>query len=520
MLHTNKYVFLGAFIILLISAFLRFYKLDQLPLTVNQDELSNIYDGYCIAETGADRWGENHPFILRGFGEADNRPPLFGWICAASIKSFGFSIIAGRAPAAFLGVISLLFLFLVARKIGGNTFSLLSLIIGCFSPWHLLYSKMAHEGTMLPAFFIIVTMYLWQKTKENKNSIIYLILLGFTIGLSVNAYQSTKLIFFFLSIFILINIFRDDFPKIKRALIMGSFIVIGAFPQLYMAITRPEFFSNASHNIMPFSWSISYLGSFISNIYANISPKYLFFTFGYNNLSIARLLTVEMAFFYIGLIFFGRILIKSSYIKAVHYYVLVFLAILPAALTVFNPHSLRSSGLIILYPMATAAGVIFIANFIKSIRLKFGFLSIFVFSIVINSGYIVRKYAQNWDFKNSMHQNELVQIGSKINQIKNNYNKIFIQNFENHFQEYIYIASFCNIKPIEFQLMKKIVIKNGAEDKFRQLGKYYFFDKEKITNEIMAEKGKNLIVFNSKVPDYQIVDSLNTPHESFYFYKY
>jgi 4-amino-4-deoxy-L-arabinose transferase-like glycosyltransferase len=105
-------------ILLIIAAFLRFYNLEEVPLPVNQDELSNIYDGYSIAETGADRWGDKYPFLLRAFGDADNRPPLYSWVCAASIRVFGYSITAGRAPAGIIGIFSLIFLFLVARKIG------------------------------------------------------------------------------------------------------------------------------------------------------------------------------------------------------------------------------------------------------------------------------------------------------------------------------------------------------------------------------------------------------------------
>ena len=85
-----------------ISFFVRVYQLENYPLQINNDELSNIYDGYSIAETGADRWGNKYPIILRGFGRGDYRPPMNAWICAASIKIFGYSIFAGRFPFALI----------------------------------------------------------------------------------------------------------------------------------------------------------------------------------------------------------------------------------------------------------------------------------------------------------------------------------------------------------------------------------------------------------------------------------
>ena len=96
--------------ILVLGALLRLLYLEQYPLAVNQDELSNIYDGYAIAETGADRWGQKYPLILRGFGSMDYRPPLYAWLSAIPIKLFGASVYSGRLVSAVLGIASLVLL--------------------------------------------------------------------------------------------------------------------------------------------------------------------------------------------------------------------------------------------------------------------------------------------------------------------------------------------------------------------------------------------------------------------------
>ena len=58
----RKFAVIG---LLAVGAFLRFYQLDQYPLGVHQDELSNIYDGYSLAQTGADRFGDVKRFFRR-----------------------------------------------------------------------------------------------------------------------------------------------------------------------------------------------------------------------------------------------------------------------------------------------------------------------------------------------------------------------------------------------------------------------------------------------------------------------
>jgi hypothetical protein len=195
----------------------------------------------------------------------------------------------------------------------------------------------------------------------------------------------------------------------------------------------------------------------------------------------------------------------------------MFLAVLPSSMTMNNPHALRASSLVILYPMVSAAGFCWIINFMKKQKIKYVIVGLFSVGVVANSSRLIWKYLNDWNLKNYSHQNELVVMSQKVNELKNDYSKIYIQNLG--IQPYIYIASYCEIMPAEFQKMKK-VYENLGVDKFHQLGKYYFFDKEKFSKDSLYQNGKNLIVFNSKKADLQLVDSLDERYEKFYFYKY
>ena len=190
---------LAALLVLLaIAAWLRFYQLDQYPLGVHHDELSNMYDGWSIAETGADRFGATLPIVERNYGENDYRPAMFSWLDAATIKVFDFSVKAGRLPAAVLGIVSLILLCSFARTAAGPTFALLALLLGTLSPLHIQYSRVAHEGAMLPAFFVILILWLWQRAAIRGYPWGAIAWLGIAVGLSANAYQATKLTAFLL----------------------------------------------------------------------------------------------------------------------------------------------------------------------------------------------------------------------------------------------------------------------------------------------------------------------------------
>jgi 4-amino-4-deoxy-L-arabinose transferase-like glycosyltransferase len=501
-----------------ISFFVRVYQLENYPLQINNDELSNIYDGYSIAETGADRWGNKYPIILRGFGRGDYRPPMNAWICAASIKIFGYSIFAGRFPSALIGCISLFLLYIIAKKIGGILFGFITLLLTGLSPWHILFSRMAHEATTLPSFFMLLAVYFWIKVKEEAYRIKYLVLLGFSIGLATNICQSAKLIFFLLAIITTIEVLRNTFPDVKKVIFFALSVLIGALPQIIAAVTLPEhFFSRANETLIKFSFSFEYLQNFLSNFSSNLSPHYLFFSFGeYNNLTVGRLLTVEAIFFYLGLFIWFKIFKKSKIFIPVYIYILLVITLLPSALTMDQPHALRASCSTVLFPMFSAAGIVFIYRKIIKESVQKTFLAMIFILILSNAYLFIYKYVNNWELKNAGQQNMLVQFCNELNKYPPSYSKIYIEDFGN--QPYIYIASYCHMTPGEFQSATK-KIQYGVWDHFNQLGKYYFLSRADIDTITNSTAEKRLFLLQSKNSNYTLLDSINAAGKEIYFYK-
>ena len=56
-------------VILLIAAFLRFYKLDSYPVSISWDEAAIGYNAYSIAQTGKDEYGQKFPVLFRSFND-------------------------------------------------------------------------------------------------------------------------------------------------------------------------------------------------------------------------------------------------------------------------------------------------------------------------------------------------------------------------------------------------------------------------------------------------------------------
>lgn len=505
------------FVLLLLGGFLRLYAPLQYPLAINQDELNNIYDGWSIAQTGQDRWQTPNPFIVRGLGDGDNRPALQAYIIAAVFKVTGYNVAVGRSVNTLLALLSLYLLFLLLKNSFNIKTAFVGLAIGVFSAWHILFSRMVHEGAVLPFLFSILILYLWQKNRTtNYTHLFGLFILAFVVGFSANAYQATKISALLFCIVITIDVWLKQKKILPILLItLGSFL--GAFPQLYTLWVNPDaFFARAQTQTIAFD-NLSSIGILLRNFALNFEPVYLFFSSGeHNNLSIYRLYPIETVFFYIGLI-----VLVVNYKKLNAKFPLGFIAfavfavVLPAALTFANPSALRASGFVVLAPICTALGWVFCISFIKNEKATQIAHYIGLAVLVGYCGYSAYGYHQSLDLRNRNQQHYLTSAYQKLNKYKDQYTKIFIENTTG--ESYLYLVSFCNIEPKEFQAMQKDYAKMEFDD-FRSLGKYHFIKAENLPTSIaqIAPNDKVLIVAQTKFEGLKLIDSSNFAYPRFY----
>jgi len=135
-------------LILLLSLFLRFYKLGSLPNAYTPDEVAQGYTAYSILKTGKDEWGSRNWLTLKSFG--DYKPPLQTLFMIPSIKIFGLTPFAIRFPNALLSIFTVLLAYLIAKKLFNvESISLLSAFLVSVSPHLLPMSRIALEANIL-----------------------------------------------------------------------------------------------------------------------------------------------------------------------------------------------------------------------------------------------------------------------------------------------------------------------------------------------------------------------------------
>src|SRR3990172_13290311 len=101
-------------LIVLMSLFLRFYRLDSYP-ALNADEAAIGYNAYSLIQTGRDEHGNPWPIHFQSFN--DYKPGLYFYMVVPFVKILGLNEWAVRIPGAALGVGTVLVLYLLVREL-------------------------------------------------------------------------------------------------------------------------------------------------------------------------------------------------------------------------------------------------------------------------------------------------------------------------------------------------------------------------------------------------------------------
>lgn len=220
-------------LILLIAIFLRVYRLDLVPPALFGDEVDVGYQAYSLLKTGKDLSGQFLPFYIKSL--AESRAPLYIYSTVPFVGAFGLNEWGVRLPAAFWGVVSILAIFLLTKKLFNQKTALYAATLLTISPWHLQYSRASFEVTMLLSF-IIFGIYFFIKGFKNYY---FWFLSSIVFGLSFYIY-STATVFIPLTILLLMFIYRQQLKQFLRQLILAGVVLFIIVTPMLWSIYQGE----------------------------------------------------------------------------------------------------------------------------------------------------------------------------------------------------------------------------------------------------------------------------------------
>ncbi|KKQ49152.1 MAG: hypothetical protein US67_C0018G0009 [Candidatus Woesebacteria bacterium GW2011_GWD1_38_10] len=236
-------------LIILLSIFLRLWKITEVPVSLFGDELDVGYQAYSILKTGRDYNGNFMP--LHFHSQAEWRTPLYLYSAVPTVAIFGISPLGVRLPAAFFGILGVWAMYLMVSEMVNGQWSMIrnkknNLIINnqslpivasfllAISPWHIQYSRAAFEVTELLAFLLFGIYFFFRSLKDNGK---YLWLSVIFFVLTPWVYSSAKLFTPLFMLFILMIFWKEILSlrrkEIVKAVLMG--LVLGV-PLIYSTI--------------------------------------------------------------------------------------------------------------------------------------------------------------------------------------------------------------------------------------------------------------------------------------------
>lgn len=139
-------------LLILLGAALRLLQYPKIPPGFNQDEASSLYEAYCLAETGMDRWGNFLPPYFPSWGSGQN--VLLSYLSVPVVKALGLSVFSARLVPVVLGILTLPLLALGLRPLGRFP-AALGVFILAIVPWHFMLSRWALESNLAPFFMLL-----------------------------------------------------------------------------------------------------------------------------------------------------------------------------------------------------------------------------------------------------------------------------------------------------------------------------------------------------------------------------
>lgn len=191
--------------IVLLAAFLRIYRLDSVPPSLNWDEADAGYNAYTIAHWGRDEWGKFLPLVFTSF--RDDKHPVHIYLTAPIVGLFGLSDFTVRLTGAIIGILSVVVIFYLARTLfKSDLIALFAALFLAISPYHIHFSRGLWEVNFALFFFMLglLTFYL---AIQKKAWLINISFLSF--GVSLLSYHSSKIIVPPIVLMLIVFYFKD-----------------------------------------------------------------------------------------------------------------------------------------------------------------------------------------------------------------------------------------------------------------------------------------------------------------------
>lgn len=390
-----------SFFLLVLTGFLHFWKIGEIPNGFFVDESSIGYNAFCISETGADEYGVKYPVFFRCF---DNyHEPVMIYLLAPMVKVFGLEKWVVRLPSAVFHILAAIAFFFMATKYARNRWICLGgAFVFSILPWVFPISRVMMSGYSAMLLGMTAGWYFLMKAVGGR-SFHSAVLSGVCWAFAMYAHNIGRpmtaviLVCFVLALNVLL------IKRWKVFAVFATSYVISLLPMIISVINHPESMTKRFSTLSVWTGSSGVMET-ASRIFERyleyFSPAFLFIS-GDPILRHHTGASGELYIFMAPFIIAGIYLIckKSSgnpYLR----FLLLGLIVYPlaAVVTTDHFHSTRAVDGSIFWSLTAVLGVSYIWKRRKVKTFKIMLYSFMVFSIYETTSYFVNyfgKYVEN-----------------------------------------------------------------------------------------------------------------------------
>ena len=482
-LSLNK-VYILLFLVVVFAGILRFYKVEQNPVSLYWDEVSSTYNAYSILKTGKDEFGTPHPLLFRAF--EDYKTPANIYLTTIPVAIFGLNEFSARFTSAFLGTLTVLVMFFLVKEmfpkpislttghwISSNYLALLASFFLATSPWSLQFSRTGFEANAGLFFVTLGATFFFRFINTNKS--INLFLSSIVFAASIYFYRSIW-VFTPMLVLSLILVYRKTlFSKlnIKKLLISGVIFLMALGPFVPVMISKDglirinqvnvvdnsfdqttQFISNQKTvkgeiGKIVFNRRVAWANEIAHGYLVHFSQSFLFFKGDGNS----RHGVTGMGVMYLwgALFIIPGIIALFKLDKRVRNTIILWtlIAPIPAAASVPVPHALRSLNMVPMPQILCALGIVLILmNLNRNKRIVFSLLTSFAILFLLVR-YLFIYYGPYANQVSSSWGDGYKQLTQYVFTNESKYAKVVVSG--HYWQPYIYFLFYKKYDPALFQ---------------------------------------------------------------------
>ncbi|MBL8077145.1 MAG: glycosyltransferase family 39 protein [Anaerolineales bacterium] len=222
-------------IVLGLAIFFGFHKLSTLPGDMTSDHAEKLLDVYDITQ------GKYSIFFTRNTG----REPLQFYLTAFLAQWFGVSFLSLKISTALMGMLSLIYIYLLGRELGGERIAFLAVLFAAIGCWPVLIDRIGLRFAYYPPFTAAALYYFIRGLRLQRRN--EFILAGIALGIGLNGYSPMRIVPFMLLVFFIVYYLHlKDAQSRKQALVWFGLLAFTAWifviPLARYALENPASF--------------------------------------------------------------------------------------------------------------------------------------------------------------------------------------------------------------------------------------------------------------------------------------